>query len=161
MYRNGRHFAVRLTHLPVELVKEVLDQLVRNDAEAACVALTNYCSASRRTQRVCGDDVWSSAYEALFDIEPVGNPKAEFRAVCSFLSRLDDDFRVDFMKNNKSWNELELNRAWARIVALQGEGALTDLLQQESCALSASTQKSFQSRGRERNGHQDLANCVA
>ena len=47
MYRNGRHFAVRLTHLPVELVKEVLDQLVRNDADVSFtrnyqVLLTRY-----------------------------------------------------------------------------------------------------------------------
>ena len=121
-------FATRLSDLPTELVREVLERLVSNDAEAACVALTKFCSASRRTGRVCDDGVWASAYEELFAIEPDENPKAELRSVCSDLSRLSDEFRVAFMKNNKSWNELELNRARARIVALQGEGALTDLL---------------------------------
>ena len=108
MYRGGRQFATRLSDLPTELVREVLERLVSNDAEAACVALTKFCSASRRTGRVCDDGVWASAYEELFAIEPNGNSKAEFRAVCSELSRLSDELRVDFMTNNKT-----SARAWA------------------------------------------------
>ena len=128
MYRGGRQFATRLSDLPTELVREVLERLVSNDAEAACVALTKFCSASRRTGRVCDDGVWASAYEELFAIEPDENPKAEFRSVCSDLSRLSDELRVDFMNNSKTWNALELNRARARVLALVGEGALTGLL---------------------------------
>ena len=129
MYRNGRHYAVRLTHLPVDLLHEVLTRLVNNDAEAACVALTNFCSASRRTERVCDDEVWASAFEELFAVEPENSdPKRAFKSVCMELSRLDDEFRVEFMRNNKSWNELELNRARARVEAMMGEGALVRLL---------------------------------
>ena len=127
MYRDGRQFATRFTHLPDELVREIAIRIAENDPSAACTTLTQFCSASRRLQGVCDDRVFAEAFEILFYAAPQGDPKSDFTSVCSDLGRLDGDERAAFLQSG-GWTQSWLTRKRAEYVARIGEGGLTNLL---------------------------------
>ena len=127
MYRDGRHFALSFSHLPDELLREIASRIAENDPSAACTTLTRFCSASRRLQGVCDDQVFAEAFEILFYATPLPDSKTDFASVCSDIGRLDGDERAAFLQSG-GWTQSWLTRKRAEYVSRIGEGALTNLL---------------------------------